>query len=285
VRTVLIDADVLVYMAALRVEVETQWDESLWTLHSDLDDGIMELDGMVQEIQEGLGADRVIMALSDYDEPNWRLSVLPSYKQHRRGELKRRPIIWRPLREYIHETYETYQRPGLEGDDVLGILLTHPKVVKGEKICVSIDKDMNTLPGLHLNFDKARAAGDDLGDHVYEVSEAEADTFHMLQTIAGDAVDGYSGAPGWGMVRAERLLREGKVLEPHEHTFTRGARKGETETRWGPGGEGSLWEVALSSFLQAGLSKAVALQNARVARICRASDYNFKKKEVRLWEP
>jgi DNA polymerase-1 len=40
-----------------------------------------------------------------------------------------------------------------------------------------------------------------------------------------------------------------------------------------------------SAYASAGLSEDVALMNARVARICRADDYDFTKKEVILWEP
>lgn len=286
--TLLIDADTLVYKAGQRAEQVIQWDESLFTLHAELDDGISEFNQIVDRMRDELEADRIVMALTDYSVPNWRNGVYPDYKKERHEGNKRRPILWGPLRDFIHaeagDQWETFQRPSLEGDDVLGILLTG-KRIKGKKICVSIDKDMNTLPGLHLSYDNAFKADGVLSDHVYEVTQEEADRFHMVQSLAGDATDGYGGCPGVGMIRAQRFLEEGAVLVPHEHEFKRGARKGDTEIRWLPGDPGTEWEVVVSVYESYGLTAEDALRNARVARICRVDDYDFQKKEVRLWNP
>ena len=35
-RTLLVDGDILVYMISTQAEEATQWDDDLWTLHSDL---------------------------------------------------------------------------------------------------------------------------------------------------------------------------------------------------------------------------------------------------------
>ena len=42
-------------------------------------------------------------------------------------------------------------RPNIEADDILGILATSQKIVKGNKIIVSIDKDLDQIAGLHYN--------------------------------------------------------------------------------------------------------------------------------------
>lgn len=245
-RTLLIDADTLVYEAAKANEIETKWDEDLWTLHAYEEPAKLQLDAKVEELKARLSADRVVMALSDYTDP-WRKRVMPTYKSNRKDV--RKPIIFAPLREHVHANYETFQRPGLEGDDILGILLTHPTLIKGEKIVVSIDKDMKTLPGQHYRMHK---------DEEFEVSEAQADYTHLVQTLTGDTTDGYPGCPGVGPVKAERLLADLHV---------------------------SPWPVIVKAYEKAGLSEEVALQNARVARICRHTDYDFKKKEVILWNP
>jgi DNA polymerase-1 len=41
----------------------------------------------------------------------------------------------------------------------------------------------------------------------------------------------------------------------------------------------------VAAFESKGLTEEDALVQARVARICRASDYDFKTKEVKLWNP
>jgi DNA polymerase-1 len=250
-RTLLIDGDTLIYEAAAATEYETQWDEWLWTLHGDLGAAIAHLDGSVAEITDKLKPDRIIFALSD--ETRWRPSVMPTYKNKRTKT--RKPVTYRPLREYCHETMNVFQRPSLEGDDVLGIFATHPKLVEGERIVVSIDKDMNTIPGLHLNYAKARGA-DDWEQHVRVITAEMADRYHLYQTLTGDSTDGYPGCPGVGPVKAEKILMEN-----------------------------ATWAAVVQAYKAAGLSQAVALQNARVARICRHTDYDFKNKEVILWKP
>lgn len=263
-RTLLIDGDTLIFEAAAATEYEAQWDTWLWTLHGNLDQAIAHLDGSFAEISEKLNPDRVIVALSD--ETRWRPTVMPEYKNHRTKT--RKPVTYRALREYCHETMEVFQRPTLEGDDVLGILATHPTLVKGERIIVAIDKDMQTIPGLHLNYGKARGS-DDWEEHVRSVSLGQADCFHLFQTLTGDSSDGYKGCPGIGPVKAEKIL---------------GAL-------WGKADDGPffpvdlVWPHVVKAYKDAGLNEATALQNARVARICRHTDYDFKKKEVILWEP
>jgi DNA polymerase I len=177
---------------------------------------------------------------------------MPTYKQNRKKT--RKPITYRPLMEYVHETCDTYERETMEGDDVLGILATHPTLIPGEKIIVAIDKDMQTVPGLHLNYEKARKTGD---YEPFEVTEDQANRFHFTQTLTGDVTDGYPGCPGVGPVKAAKILDAAE--EP--------------------------WPAIVAAYEKAGLSEAEALRNARVARICRASDYDFKGKKVILWSP
>lgn len=253
-RTLLIDADVLVYEACRANEVETKWEDDLWTLHAFFDPTREQFDAAVQEIKEKLEADAVVMALSDYEKP-WRKEIMPTYKGNRRDV--RKPITYAPMRAYCHEKYDTFQRPGLEGDDILGILLTNPKLYPGEKIVVSIDKDMKTLPGLHANLTQLRGGA---FPEVLTVTPEDANKYHMTQTLTGDSVDGYPGCPGIGPVKAARLL----------NNLTRYSE---------------MWPVVVNAYESAGLSQEVALSNARVARICRHGDYDYTNKSVRLWTP
>lgn len=270
--TALIDGDSFIYMSALANEQPTQWSTWLWTLHANLEASIAHLNETIADLKEKAGADEVIVALTD--DCNFRKSIYPEYKEHRKKT--RKPVVYVPMRQYVHEAFTTYQRPGLEGDDVLGILATAKKLIPGPKVIVSIDKDLKTIPGTHLNLSTGER---------YEITEEQADRFHLFQTITGDQVDGYPGAPGFGPVKAEELLAAGLVLEPKQHTISRGPRKGETETRWEPGKPGTPWEVVVSAYRAAGLNEEVALTQARVARILRVTDYDFEKKEVIPWTP
>lgn len=264
-RTLLVDADTLVYQVASAAEVPIQWDDWLFTLHSDFNECKSRIADMIASLSEDLSADRIILALTDAE--NWRKSVMPTYKFHRKSV--RKPVCFHALREYLTESYEVFQRPTLEGDDVLGILATHPKLVPGEKIIVSIDKDMKTVPGYHLNDMKARDRIEEgeistLEEAIVEVSEAEATYWHLFQTLTGDTTDGYKGCPGYGPVTAKKLLG----IEPGD-----------------PVDMPVQWPKIVAAYVKAGLNEAEALQNARVARIVRAHDWDFQKKGVRLWSP
>lgn len=259
-RTLLIDGDTLIFEAAAANEYDAQWDEWLWTRHGDLNAARAQLDGSLAEIKEKLNGDRMIIALSDVER--WRPKVMETYKGNRK---ERKPTTYGPLREYCHEKYEVFQRPTLEGDDVLGILATHPKLVPGPKVVVSIDKDLKTIPGHHLNYAHAREI-EDWESMIRHQREPEADYFHLFQTLTGDRSDGYPGCPKVGAVNAERLLMP---CLGDDGTFS--VING--------------WKIVVEAYRKQGLGEEIALQNARVARICRHTDYDFKKKEVILWQP
>lgn len=260
-RTLLLDADMLVYEAALAHEIEIQWDSDLWTLHAHFDPAREQLQDTIKHLLERLEADKAVLALSDYG-PAWRKEVMPTYKLSR--HTKRKPIIYKALREFIHENYTTYQRPGLEGDDVLGILLTNSSVIPGEKILVSNDKDMNTLPGLHCKLSDALKATGGFAS-IRRVTEPEADLYHMLQALMGDVTDGYPGCPKIGAVTAAKVLAPFLTEDPQKFD-----------------GLGA-WKAIVACYVKAGLNEVAALENARVARILRNSDYDFVNKEVLLW--
>lgn len=254
-RVVLIDGDVYIFRAALSAEHAVEWTEDLWTLHANMSDAISYFENSISEIKEELEADDVIIALSD--KTNFRYSILPTYKSNRKD--KRPPLLRARLKEWVQVAYNTYMRPQLEGDDVLGILATSKVIVKNaEKVVVSIDKDMKTIPCTYYNTDKKE----------YKVTtECEADYNHLIQTLTGDAADGYSGCPGVGPKTAEKLLVDMDCYNHDNKPFS----------HW--------WDVVVKAYGKAGLTEEDALTQARVARICRNSDYDFKRREVIPWTP
>jgi DNA polymerase-1 len=270
-RTLLIDADVVAYNAAMASEKATDWGDGYWTWHCNFEEVVAKFDEQVASLVEHLEADDYKLCLTD-SEGNFRFSVLPSYKGNRAGTKK--PLVLKAFKQFLIDERSAYFRPGLEGDDCMGILAT----VKGsgERIIVSIDKDMKTIPGLYFR---------DRDTGIVSITEAEAEYWHMYQTLIGDTTDGYKGCPGCGPVEAERVLRGLIAVRPYAHEIKSGKRKGEIETRWADDEADDMWDVVVSQFLKAGLSEKDALQQARVARILQASDYDFKKKEPILWRP
>ena len=245
--TALIDGDILIYRAALAAEHPIDWGEGIWTLHAYMDDAITLFDTFLGRVLNGLKTDKYIVCLTD--KTNFRKSILPSYKSNRTD--KRPPMLKDPLREHVLQEYETFMRPGLEADDILGILATNPRIVKGDKVIATVDKDLKSVPGKVYNIDSGV---------LDEITEAEADLNHMIQALIGDPVDGYSGCPGIGKVKAGRLLGE-------------------------CGSASAYWSVVVGTYEKAGLNEAYALAQARVARILRSSDYDYREKRPILWTP
>lgn len=255
----LFDGDIFAYEAAAAAEVPINWGDDLWTLHAYETPAKQALDDRIRSLAETVEADEVIVALSDKD--NFRKDILPTYKANRVGT--RKPMLLNPLKDYIRETFKTFERPRLEGDDVLGILSTW-KNLKGDKIIVTKDKDFKTIPGKVYYANRP-------DDGVLSVNEAEADRFHMLQTLTGDTTDNYKGCPGCGPVKAEKILQAAL----------------EEGTPWATPAQlrELYWQHVVAAYEKAGLSADEALVQARCARILRASDYDFKKKEPILWMP
>lgn len=251
--TLLIDADVVAYQAASSVEVATHWGEGYWTWHCDENEVKAVVRDQIDRYMDELHGDAYKLCLTD-SEGNFRFGVLPTYKGNRANVKK--PLVLKAIKQWMIDDLGAYFRPGLEGDDCMGILAT----VKGkdDRIIVSIDKDMKTIPGLFYR---------DVADaHVVEISEAEADYWHLYQTLTGDTTDGYSGCPGVGPKKAEAILGDWRSAS-EDTDFPR------------------MWDAVVKAYEKAGLSENEALVQARVARILRATDYDFKKKEPILWQP
>jgi len=179
---------------------------------------------------------------------NFRKVILPSYKANR---VKGKPPTYVHTVEAVHERFTTRVVDGLEADDLLGILATTDKYA--DSIILTADKDLRTVPGRHFNPIKET--------HPVVVSEAEGNHFWMLQSLMGDVTDGYTGIPGVGIKKAEKLL--GPV--------------GQTEA--------GLWRRVVEAYRAAKLTERDALTQARVARILRRCDYDKSTKEILLWHP
>jgi DNA polymerase-1 len=103
-------------------------------------------------------------------------------------------VGYKALKAWVTGEYNTVVKPGLEGDDCLGIIATKPD---SDCIIVSDDKDLKTIPGRLFR----PAAGESL-----TISEADADRFFLTQVLTGDTTDGYKGVPGIGPKKAETIL-------------------------------------------------------------------------------
>ena len=180
------------------------------------------------------------------DPKNWRKDILPSYKSNRKET--RKPMTLNALRQYLLNEMSAVMVEGMEADDLLGITSTN----EPDCVIVSEDKDLATIPGKLFNPAK--------DEEVRTISKFDADYLHMKQTLTGDPVDGYAGLAGCGEKTAE------KILDGCQTSM-------------------EMWAAVVNAYSKKKLSEEVALTQARVARICRASDFDFSTGKVILWTP
>ena len=251
----LIDSDSLVYEAAYRAQKADEWDEGQFTYTASLPDAIADFDAAIEGINKAVGATETIVVLSEADRAsNFRRAVLPSYKEPRGKANNMRPLLFDALRQHITQAYGAMLKPTIEADDTVGILATCTQLPSmppiEERVIVAIDKDLDTVPGLHYNWRK-----DEIG--IYNVTPEEAYREFMYQTLTGDSTDNYKGLPGCGPKSAAKILDN----------------------------EGTTWEVIVAAYEKKGFTAEDALIQARCARILHASDWDFAKSEVILWKP
>ena len=242
--TLLIDADVLAFEAAVVAEESIQWKDELWTVHADMALAKARVINKIVEFQEKLKTENVVLCLSD--RANFRRKLNPDYKANR--SKSRLPIILKQVKQWIIDELGGVLWANLEADDVISILATD-KAMDEETIIVSIDKDFRGVPGIFFDYNR--------GEY-HQPSEEEADNYHLIQTIAGDHTDGYSGVPGVGVVKAQRILEK----------------------------DGYTWDTVVTCYEKAGLTEQDALMNAWMARLLRADNYCFRTNTIkRLWTP
>lgn len=244
--TVLIDGDIIAYKAACVNQQDIDLGDGIISSKTNLNGALEDAERIIDGIANKLNADSIIVGLTgplmEISNRNFRKELLPTYKGNRSGP---KPILLASVKEHIRSAYDTKIKDGLEADDTLGILLTHPTLIPGKRVLVSTDKDLLQIPGRHYNPDKEAKR---------MVTEAQGDYFHLLQTITGDPTDNYSGCPGIGPKRAPAIVDQG-------------------------------WPGIVAAYEKKGLTEDDALVQARCARILRHTDYDFKLKEPILWTP
>lgn len=236
----LIDADVAVYAAALGAQHPAPFDDDPDLLHDyvDLREARAAFDTEIQTMLSHVEGDAFTLVLSSI--ANWRKAVLPTYKGNRVG---RRPLAWQHLRDYAVQEYGALIWDNLEGDDVLGILATEPTLER--RIIISLDKDFLTIPGEFYRTTDGT---------LYDQSPEDARRYHLTQTLTGDRVDGYTGCPKVGPVKAEKILDAD-----------------------------CSWAAVVAAYAKQGLTEEDALTQARVAFILHHDHYNQETGEIKLW--
>lgn len=147
---------------------------------------------------------------------NFRMELYPEYKANRTAD---KPKMYHVIRTYLEECWGAIVVDGMEADDAVAIAITEDT----SACLVSMDKDLLTVPGKHINPRK-------LEQGVFEVSEEEAAVYFYRQLLTGDTSDNVpgvgniskelkekygipSGRRGFGPASAEAVVPEGLSVE------------------------------------------------------------------------
>lgn len=235
----LVDADYVVYKSCAGAETEIDWGDDVILVTSKFSEAYANVKRDLLKIINNFLWDVPELILFFSDSVNFRKSIQPSYKGHRN---RKKPCGYKRVINRLKTEYKVVIMPTLEADDALGIYATQNP---GSIIC-SPDKDMRQIPGKLFDMSE-----------LMNVKEAEGKRWHLIQTLAGDQTDGYSGVPGIGVKRAVTLFEE----------------------------KGYSWKTVVQAFADKDLSEDVALENARLAKILTADDYDFDNQQPILWSP
>lgn len=242
----LIDGDVYIYRAAAACERVINWDDDNYVNYASLSEAKVIFINTLDELFDRFETNEYTIALSHHK--NFRKEINPQYKANRKD--KKLPIVYKPLRQWVEQEYNIFCREYLEGDDILGILATSKVIIRNtNKIIVSLDKDMKTLPCKYYNNKR---------DESIIVSEQEANYNHMLQTLTGDNADNYKGLTGCGLKTAEKIISKDMSYK-------------------------QMWQAVVEAYIKKGSLEQDALLNARMARVLRNYDYDYEKKKPILW--
>jgi len=234
----LIDADFIVYKSCAAAETELDFGDDIILVTSSFSDAYTATIRELTKIRDQFGSFTPLILFFS-DTVNFRKKILPEYKGHRN---RKKPCGYKRVINRLKDEFEVIIMPEIEADDSMGIYATqYPG-----NIIVSPDKDMKQIPGQLYNLDEK-----------FTVSKESGAAWHLIQTLAGDQTDGYSGVPGIGVKRAETLFNK----------------------------EGYSWKTVVKAFQDKDLTEDDALTNARLACILTVDDYDFEKQRPIPWTP
>ena len=233
--TLLIDADYTVYKCCASAEYDIDYGEDVIVVGSRFSEAYANVQRDLAKIKSEFFDPDVILFFSD--STNFRKSVDSSYKGHRN---RKKPCGYKRVINELAKHYRVVKLPTLEADDAIGIWQTE----HDDCIIVSPDKDMRQIPGRLYDLKEQTI-----------ITETEGWQWFLIQTLAGDSTDGYSGAPGFGVKTSSKFFSE----------------------------NGYTWNSVVSAFASKGLTEEDALMNARLAKILTSNDYDGTKPI--LWSP
>jgi len=175
-------------LTGVQVNSHIELDTEANTLHT--------IDGMIARIYDALPASGGTIYLTGSTNFRTEVATLKKYKGNRDGA--RKPEFGPMLREHLIKEYNAVVSVDEEADDVIGYTHYGLYVQDPSSTCiVTIDKDLDMLPGRHYNFVKGDA---------YNVEDDVAILNFWKQMITGDTTDNIPGLAGKGKKFADSVV-------------------------------------------------------------------------------
>lgn len=167
-----------------------------WNIDN-LDDAKEKLDFIFDEALQTVFAKDYVVAIGGPN--NFRDKLYPLYKKSvtRAKSRSSKPEWFYDLKEYLSKKDSAVVTDGFEADDQVRIWSVEMAKFEKPFIVISIDKDLDCIPGRHFNPKK---------NTVYSVNEEEANRLYWTQMIVGDQIDNIPGVRGYGPVKAKNLF-------------------------------------------------------------------------------
>lgn len=162
---------------------------------------IFNVKSIIGSIAEDLQVDldsEIFVHLSGPENYRNGIATIKPYKGNRIDAKK--PVHSAAIKQYMRSRYNCIISDGEEADDTMAI--AHYALWEMDptsSVLATIDKDLNTIPGLHYDFAKKET---------FFVEPEEACRFFWTQMLTGDTVDNIPGIPGVGKKKAEAFMAE-----------------------------------------------------------------------------
>ena len=186
----LVDADTLCYACAAVTEGQGE-ELAKWETNT-------SVERLLQEVEA------TEFQLYITGEGNFRHKIYPEYKAQRLKVPK--PTYLEVCKQHLINEWKAIKSEGCEADDLLGVAQCEYTTKDIESCIISIDKDLDQIPGWHYNPGTKRGGSYIKEPRRYFVSPMEGIRFFYYQLLVGDSADNIKGAKGIGPIKARAIL-------------------------------------------------------------------------------
>tara|TARA_R110002012_G_scaffold186985_1_gene353835 strand:- start:477 stop:1265 length:789 start_codon:yes stop_codon:yes gene_type:complete len=256
-KTLLIDADMLLFRTMTSLEVDCDMGDEVWIRYADIGSVRETFWKHLEVMKKHFQSDSLLLFWTGPSA--FRRRIFPEYKANRAGMKK--PVGWTRMKRELLEEEVSYLHDEIEADDWLGIYASALVNADEDFVIVSGDKDLDQIPGVHHWPWKE--------EQTWTITHDQAERQFYRQILVGDSTDNIPGCAGVGAITAERIVSKFNIAEPVE-----------------------CWEEIVQQFEKALKKKndlrdatEVATLQARLVRILRATEYDVLDRTVDLWTP